>query len=102
MSCAKRILALFMASKWKRHIFFFFFFFNIKTLVSFAARRSQGQLNIPSLEKPFMYKSLRKLGGKIKLPVGKYKVTLPMCCLCSLPEEERNINYSNENLDMEK
>lgn len=49
-----------------------------------------------------MYKRLRKLGGKIKLPLGKYKVTLSVCCLCSLPEEELNLNYSNENLDMEK
>lgn len=80
----------------------YFPFFNIKTLFSFAAWRSQGQLNIPSLEKPYIYKRLRKLGGKISLPVGKYKITLPVCCLCSLPEKELNVNYSNENLDVEK
>lgn len=48
-----------------------------------------------------MYRRLRKLGGKIKLPVGKYEVTLPVC-LYSLPEIELNINYINETLDMEK
>lgn len=49
-----------------------------------------------------MYKTLKKLGEKIKLPVGKYKITLPECCLYSQPEKEVNLNYSNENLDMEK
>ena len=72
------------------------------SIFSFTSWGSQGQFNIPSLEQLFTYKRLLEdweVEEKISLPVGKYNSTVPLCCPCSLSEEEININSSSENLN---